>query len=78
MALMTMSANSSDVDVVGPGAGVGVGSALAVPIANTESPIAAPAATDNNHRIEAPFPLLRSLFPREASTGPHPPHDQHD
>jgi hypothetical protein len=55
-----MSAKSSDVDVVaGPGAGGWVGSALAVPIANAESPITAPAAADTSHRIAAPFiPLL--------------------
>jgi hypothetical protein len=51
-----MSAKSSDVDVVaGPGAGGWVGSALAVPIANTESPITAAAAADNSHRIATPF-----------------------
>jgi hypothetical protein len=59
MASITMSANSSDVDVVaGPGAGGSVGSALAVPIANAESPIAAPAAADNSHRIATVFIAL--------------------
>jgi hypothetical protein len=52
---MTISAKSSEVDVVaGPGAGGWVGSALAVPIANAESPITAPAAADNSHRIATP------------------------
>jgi hypothetical protein len=73
-----MSVNSSDEDVVGLGAGSGAGSALAVPIANAESPIAAPATVDNSHRIGTPFPLLHSLIPSEASTGPHPPHRQPD
>ena len=55
-----MSAKSSDVDVVaGPGAGGWVGSALAVTIANAESPITAPAAADTSHRIATPsIPLL--------------------
>jgi hypothetical protein len=55
MASITMSARSSDDDVVGPGAGGGVGSALAVPIANAESPITAPATVADSHRIAAPF-----------------------
>jgi hypothetical protein len=55
MASITMSAKSSDEDVVGPGTGGGVGSALAVPIANAESPITAPATADNTHRIATPF-----------------------
>jgi hypothetical protein len=78
MASMTMSVNSSDDDVVGLGAGGGAGSAPAVPIATAESPIAAPATAANSHRIGSPFPLLHSLFPREASTRPHPPHGQRD
>jgi len=77
---MTMSASSSGVEVVGPGGGGWVGSAPAVPIANAESPITAPATADNSRRIATPFifPLVHSLIPREASTGPHPPHAQHD
>jgi hypothetical protein len=76
MTSITMSANSSEVDPApGVGAGSGVGSALAVPIANTDSPIIAPA---NTQRIATPFTLLRSSIPREASTGPHPPHAQPD
>jgi hypothetical protein len=55
MASITMSARSSDEDVVGPGAGGEVGSALAVPIANAESPITAPATADNSHRMATPF-----------------------
>ena len=55
MASITMSANSSDEDVVGPGAGDGVGTALAVPIANAESPITALATADNSHRMATPF-----------------------
>jgi hypothetical protein len=55
MASITMSAKSSDEDVAGPGAGNGVGSALAVPIANAESPISAPATADNSHRMATPF-----------------------
>jgi len=57
---ITMSAKSSDVDVVaGPGAGGWVGWALAAPIVNAESPITAPTAADNSHRIAAPIiPLL--------------------
>jgi hypothetical protein len=78
MASITMSASSSDEDVVGLGAGGGVGSALAVPIAKADSPIAAPATADNSHRIGTPFPLLHSLFPGEASTRLHPPHPRHD
>jgi hypothetical protein len=90
MTSITMSANSSDVDVVaGPGAGGWVGSALAVPIANAESPTAAPAAADNSHRIAAAFIALLACVPvrffvgaqpysREASTGLHPPHAQPD
>jgi hypothetical protein len=58
MASITMSAKSSDEDVVGPGAGGGVGSALAVPIANAESPITAPAAADNSHRMATPFVFI--------------------
>jgi len=73
-----MSAKSSDVEVVGPGAGGWVGSAPAVPIANADSPITEPATADNTHRIATPFPLLHSLIPREASTGPQPPHAQRD
>jgi hypothetical protein len=60
------------------GAGGCVGSALAVPIANAESPMSAPATAEKSHRIATPFRLLHSLIPREASTGPHPPHGQHD
>jgi hypothetical protein len=56
MVSITMSAKSSDEDVVGPGAGGGVGSALAVPIANAESPITAIAA--NTQRIGSVIPLL--------------------
>lgn len=52
-----MSASSSDVDV-GPGAGGWVGSALAVPIANAESPIAAPATAAHSHRIASFISLL--------------------
>jgi hypothetical protein len=58
-----MSANSSEVDV-GPGAGACVGSALAVPIAKTESPITATA--DHSHRIATRFPLVHSLIPRRS------------
>jgi hypothetical protein len=58
MASITMSAKSSDDDVVGPGAGGGVGSAPAVPIANAESPITAPAAADNSHRMATPFVFI--------------------
>ena len=62
MTSITMSAKSSDVDVVaGPGAGGCVGSALAVPVANAESPIAAPAAANHSHRIAAVF--IRALIP---------------
>jgi hypothetical protein len=58
MTSITMSANSSDVDVVtGPGAGGWVGSALAVSIANAASPIAAPAAAANTHRIVRLFSI---------------------
>jgi hypothetical protein len=80
MASITMSASSSELDVVGPGAGGWVGSALAVPIANAESPITAPTNADNSLRIATPiaFSLLHSLIPREASTGPRLPHAQHD
>jgi len=64
MTSITMSANSSDVDVVtGPGAGGWVGSALAVPIANAESPIAAPAIAANAHRIASVIPLLACAIP---------------
>jgi hypothetical protein len=58
MASITMSVTSSDDDVVGPGAGGEVGSALAVPIANAESPITAPAAADNSHRMGSVIPFL--------------------
>jgi hypothetical protein len=79
MASNTMSARSSEEDVVGPGAGGEVGSALAVPIANAESPITAPATADNSHRMATPFAFIAAqVDSREASTGPHPPHDQHD
>jgi hypothetical protein len=63
MASITMSASSSEVEIVGLGAGGGVGSALAVPIEEADSPIAAPATADNSHRIGTPFPLLHSLIP---------------
>jgi hypothetical protein len=56
MTSKTMSANSSDVEVVvGPGAGGWFGSAAAVPIANAESPITAPATADNSNRMATPF-----------------------
>jgi hypothetical protein len=55
MASMTMSASSSELDVVGTGAGGWVGSALAVPIANAESPITAHANADNSLRIATPI-----------------------
>jgi hypothetical protein len=58
MASITMSASSSELDVVGPGAGGWVGSALAVPIANAESPITAPTNADNSLRIATPVILL--------------------
>jgi hypothetical protein len=58
MASITMSASSSELDVVGLGAGGGVGSALAVPIANAESPITAPATADNSHRIATSVILI--------------------
>jgi hypothetical protein len=58
MASITMSASSSELDVVGPGAGGWVGSALAVPIANAESPITAPTNADNGRRIATPVILL--------------------
>jgi hypothetical protein len=64
MTSITMSANSSDVDVdvvAGPGPGGCVGSALAVPIANAESPITAPATDDNSHRIATPFSIAAQL-----------------
>jgi hypothetical protein len=67
MTSSTMSANSSDVDVVaGPGTGGCVGSALAVPIANAENPITAPATAANSHRIATPFSLLHNLIPRRS------------
>jgi hypothetical protein len=78
MASITMSANSSEVDVVaGPGAGCGDGSAFATPIIKADSATAAPATT-NDHRIATPLALVHSPIPREVSTGPHPPHAQHD
>jgi hypothetical protein len=79
MASITMSVNSSEEDVVGPGAGGGVGSALAVLITNAESPITTPATADNSHRMATPFVFIGAqLNSREASTGPHPSHAQHD
>jgi hypothetical protein len=67
MTSSTMSPSSSDEeDVVGPGAGGWVGSAPAVPIANAENPITAPATADNSLRIATPVILLlacaRSFF----------------